>query len=318
MTFRQLEAFLAVARERSFGRAAHRIHLSQPTLSGHIQELERELGKRLFVRRGREAVLSEAGRVFESHAARVTAAAGDARQAMADLDGLGGGSLVIGASTTPGIYVLPRVVAEFQRRYPGIALTLRIGNSGLIEQGVRADELDLGIVGGHVLGPGERCVAAGLVDELVVIAAPRHPWARRGSVRPRELPAERMLVREPGSATRHVMERALQQAGIVLGPTLELDHTEAIKQYVMAGLGIAFVSGYAVAAEVRARQLTLVGVRGLRIRRHFHVIHAERRTLGASAQAFLAVLDAHATGRARRAGAPAGGGRRRSRRPSDQ
>jgi DNA-binding transcriptional LysR family regulator len=306
MTFRQLEAFLAVARERSFGRAAHRIHLSQPTLSGHIQELERELGRRLFVRRGREAVLSEAGRVFESHAARVTAAAGDARQAMADLDGLGSGSLLVGASTTPGIYVLPRAVAEFQRRYPGIALTLRIGNSGLIERGVRADELDLGVVGGHVLGPGERCVAAGLVDELVLITAPRHRWARRGSVSQRELPAERLLVREPGSATRHVMERALQHAGIAPGATLELDHTEAIKQYVMAGLGVAFVSSYAVATEVRARQLALVGVRGLRIRRHFHVIHAEGRTLGASGRAFLAVLEAHATGRAGRVGAPGG------------
>jgi DNA-binding transcriptional LysR family regulator len=306
MTFRQLQAFLAVARERSFSRAARRIHLSQPTLSGHIQELEGELGKRLFVRHRREVALSEAGRVFESHAARLAAAADNARQAMADLDGLGGGSLLVGASTTPGIYVLPRVVAEFQRRYPGIELRLRIGNSEVIEQGVRADELDLGVVGGHVLGPGERCVAAGLVDELVLITASRHPWARRGSVSQRELPTQRMLVREPGSATRQVVERALQQAGIDLAATLELNHTEAIKQYVMAGLGVAFVSGYAVATEVRARRLALVRVRGLRLRRHFHVIHGERRTLGASGRAFLAVLEAHATARARRAGTPAG------------
>ncbi len=306
MTFRQLEAFLAVARERSFSRAARRIHLSQPTLSGHIQELERELGQRLFVRRTREVALSEAGRVFESHAARLTAVASDARQAMADLDGLGAGALLVGASTTPGIYVLPRAVAAFQRRYPGIALTLRIGNSGVIEQAVRADELDLGVVGGHVLGPGERCVAAGLVDELVLITASRHPWARRGSVSRQNLSSERLLIREPGSATRHVMERALQQAGITPAGTLELNHTEAIKQYVMAGLGVAFVSGYAVRTEVRARQLAIVRVRGLRIRRHFHVIHAERRTLGASGRAFLAVLEAHAADR--RAEAPLGAG----------
>ena len=98
MTFRQVEAFLAVARERSFSRGARRIHLSQPTLSEHIRELEHELGKQLFLRRGRSVSLTEAGRVFEQHAARLAGAAADARQAMADPDGLGGGSLLVGAS----------------------------------------------------------------------------------------------------------------------------------------------------------------------------------------------------------------------------
>jgi DNA-binding transcriptional LysR family regulator len=290
MTFRQLEAFLAVVRERSFSRGARRIHLSQPTLSGHIQELERELGKRLFARRGREVTLTEAGRVFEPHAARVTAASDDARQAVVELDGLGRGSLIVGASTTPGVYVLPRAVAAFQRRYPGIELTLRIANSRVIEELVRAGELDLGVVGGHVLGPGEQCVAAGLVDELVLIAPPRHPWALRGGVARGRLAEARLLVREAGSATRQVMERSLQQAGITPRQTMELDHTEAIKQCVMAGLGVAFVSSHAVRTEVRARQLAIVPVRGLRMRRHFHVIQAEGRTLGASGRAFLAVL----------------------------
>jgi DNA-binding transcriptional LysR family regulator len=294
MTFRQVEAFLAVARERSFSRGAQRIHLSQPTLSEHIQELEQELGKRLFLRRGRSVSLTEAGRVFEQHAARLAGAAADARQAMADLDGLGGGSLLVGASTTPGIYVLPRAVAVFQRRYPRIDLTLQIANSRVIEERVRGHELDLGVVGGHVLGAGERCVAAGLVDELVLVAGAGHGLARRRTVSGRDVAAERLLVREAGSATRLVVERALQQAGITPVGTLELNHTEAIKQCVMAGLGVAFVSSHAVRGEVRARRLVVVPVRGLRIRRHFHVIHAEGRTLGASARAFLEVLEEQA------------------------
>ena len=295
MTFRQLEAFLAVARERSFSRAAGRIHLSQPTLSEHVRELERELGKRLFARRGRDVTLTEAGRVFQPHALRVATAADDGRQAVAHLDGLRHGSLVVGAGTTPGIYVLPRVVAAFQRRHPGIELTLHIANSGVIEQRVRDGEVDLGVVGGHVLGPGERCVAAGLVDELVLIAAREHPWSRRGRIGVAHLARERLLVREPGSATRQVMVRALQQAGVTLGATMELNHTEAIKESVMAGLGVAFVSSYAVRGELRARQIAVVGVRGLRIRRHFHAIHAEGRSLPASGRAFLAALDEEAT-----------------------
>jgi DNA-binding transcriptional LysR family regulator len=224
----------------------------------------------------------------------VAAATADARQAVAEVDGLGRGSLVIGASTTPGIYVLPRAIGVFRRRYPGIELALYIANSRVIEERVRADQVDFGVVGGHVLGPGEQCVAAGLVDELVLVVSPRHPWARRGSASPRDVARERLLVREEGSATRQVMERALQHAGITPVATMELNHTEAIKQCVMAELGVAFVSGYAIGAEVRARQLTVVPVRRLHIRRHFHVIHAERRTLGASGRAFLEVLDEQA------------------------
>jgi DNA-binding transcriptional LysR family regulator len=296
MTFRQLQCFLAVARERSFSLGAKRIHLSQPTLSEHIQELERELGHQLFVRRPGDVALTEAGRVFEPRAARVVGATEDAHQAMVDLGGLDKGSLVLGASTTPGIYVLPSAVARFRRRHPGIELILRIANSRDIEAWVQGGDLDLGIVGGHVLGPGERCVTAGLVDELVLVAPSRHPWARRRSIAQREVATERLLVREPGSATRQVVERALLQAGIVPGQTMELSNTEAIKEYVMAGLGVAFLSRYAVRREVAGRQLAVVPVSRLRIRRHFHVIHAETRTLSASGQAFLAVLNEHDRG----------------------
>jgi DNA-binding transcriptional LysR family regulator len=295
MTFRQLTSFLAVARERSFSRAARKIHLSQPTLSEHIHELERELGAPLFLRRARQVALTEAGRIFEPRASRVVGAADDARRAVLDLDGLTRGSLLIGAGTTPGVYVLPRVIAAFQSRYPGVELTLRIANSRVIEEEIRAERLDIGVVGGHVLGPGERCVAAGLLDELVLIVARNHPWARRRFVGRRDLVAERLLIRESGSATRQVMERALQHAGITVTRTMELDHTEAIKQSVMAGLGVAFVSTYAVAGEIRARQLAALRISGLRIRRHFHVIHGERRELSTSARAFLPLLERSAT-----------------------
>src|SRR5438046_6950879 len=228
MTFRQLETFLAIAREGSFGRAAARIHVSQPTLSEHIRELEQELGARLFHRSGRRVALTEAGRIFAPHAGHIVAAASDARHAIAEVDGLTQGTLLVGASTTPGIYVLPRIVAAFHQRHPHVTLTLSIANSGVIEERVRADELDVGVVGGHVLGPGERCVAAGLVDELVLIAPPRHPSTRRAPIRGRDVAGERLLIREPGSATRLVMERALQEAGISPSRTMELHHTEAI------------------------------------------------------------------------------------------
>src|SRR4029450_5250995 len=160
MTLRQLEVFLAIAREKSFSLAAKKIHSSQPTLSEHISERESELGKQLFFRKGRDRVVTvtEAGRVFEQFAERAVSAVESARQALADLDGLAHGSLLIGASTTPGLYVMPAIVAAFRAKYPGVGLKLQIANSKVIEDRVRERELDLGIVGGHAVSPGQECL----------------------------------------------------------------------------------------------------------------------------------------------------------------
>jgi len=290
MTLRQLEVFLAVAREKSFSRAAKRIHSSQPTLSEHVGELERELGRKLFVRHGREVTLTEAGRVFDQYASRVVTTVEEARQAMDELDGLSHGSLLLGASTTPGLYVMPGIIAAFRARYPGVELKLQVANSQVIEERVKGRELDLGVVGGHSVGPGEECLAAGLLDELVLIVPPGHAWAARREIAPELLADQPLLLREEGSATRSVTERALQRAGVRFKAVMELDHTEAIKQSVMAGFGVAFVSTYAVSGEVASGRLRAVRLRGLRVQRHFHVIHHESRRVTASARAFMELL----------------------------
>ena len=295
MTLRQLESFLALAREGSFTLAAERLHLSQPTLTEHIQELEREIGKALFARRYRQVVLTEAGRVLEPYVSRVMTTLESATQAIAELDGLRHGSVLLGASTTPGIYVLPRIIGRFRATYPGITLSLQIANTRTIEERIRGARLDVAVVGGHLLGAGEQCLTAGLVDELVLIVPPEHAWAKRGVVGIQQVSEEPLLLREEGSATRYLTERALQEAGVPYQVAMELDHTEAIKQAVMGGLGVSFVSAHAVRRELSAGNLISVRVRGLALRRHFHVIHAPRRPLSASAQAFVRLLEAEAT-----------------------
>jgi DNA-binding transcriptional LysR family regulator len=294
LSLRQFEVFLAVARARSFRRAAETLHVSQPALSQHIRDLERELGVRLFDRSRRMVTLTEGGRLLEDHAHRLFATLTSIREVLGELAGLTRGSLVIGASTTPGIYVLPRVIAVFRARHPGIALTLQIANSRQIEERLRGNELDLGVVGGHDLPGREQCLEVGLPDELVLAVPPSHPWARRREIRADELAAAPLLTRESGSATRQATERALHQAGVEYRVVMELGHTEAIKQAVMAGLGVAFVSIHAIRGEVRARLLAAVRLRGLRIRRHFHVLHNDARTLGRAALEFVALLTAPA------------------------
>ena len=308
MTIRQLEVFLAVARAQSFSRAAERIHLSQPTLSEHTRDLENELGVPLFVRRSRSVALTEAGRVFEDYATRVVSTLAAGRQALAELDGLQRGSLVIGASTTPGTYVLPALIARFRKHYPGITIGLRIANSRLVEERLRDGEVDVAVIGGHMLGRSERCVAAGIIDELQLIVPPDHPVTKRTMSRS-ALARERLLIREEGSATRQVTERALRQAGVAFEPAMELDHTETMKRTVMAGLGVAFVSHFAVADDIRDGRLRTIAIERLTIRRHFHVVHDERRPLSASARAFVRFLQEDGTAAA--TAKPVGAKRRR-------
>jgi DNA-binding transcriptional LysR family regulator len=291
MTLRQFEIFLAVVRARSFTRAADTLHLSQSTLSQHVIELERELGVRLFDRLGRAVMPTEAGRLLDEHAARIVATVAGLRRAVDELAGLARGSLVVGASTTPGLYVLPRAVAEFRRRFPRIDVSLRIANSRQTEERVRADEVDIGVVGGHVLGAAERCVAAALLDELVLIVPPSHAWAIRREVPAGAIAQTPLLIREPGSATRQVTERALREAGVSFTTAMELDHVEAIKQAVMAGLGVAFVSVHAIRGEVDTGRLRALRLKGLRLRRHFHIVHNQARTPTASARAFISLLE---------------------------
>jgi DNA-binding transcriptional LysR family regulator len=292
MTFRQLEVFLAVARAASFRRAAEVLHLSQPALSQHVRELETDLGTRLFDRLGRAVHLTEAGRVLQEHAIRLFSSVTDARRAIADLQGLQRGTLTIGASTTPGIYVLPGVLGVFRQRHPGIDVTLHLGNSEQVESRVRAGEFDFGLVGDQGANPAEEGLAASVADELVLVVSPGHAWARRRDIRPDELAAQPLLLREPGSATRQVTERALAGVGVSYRAGMVLPHTEAIKQGVLAGLGVAFLSIHAIKGELATGRLRALRVRGLRIVRHFHLIHHERRRLSAAARAFMELLAA--------------------------
>jgi DNA-binding transcriptional LysR family regulator len=301
MTLRQFEAFLAVARARSFRRAAETLHLSQPALSQHVRELEGALGARLFDRLGRIVHLTEAGQILEGHATRLFATLMDARHAIAELQGLERGTLSIGASTTPGIYVLPGVLGGFRQRHPAIEVTLQLGNSEQIQALVRAGDLDLGVVGDAGPSPGEANLAARMEDELVLVVGPAHAWARRRHIRPVELASQPLLLREQGSATRQVTERALAGAGVAYRPGMVLPHTEAIKRGVLAGLGVAFMSVYAIQGEQETGRLRALRLRGLRIVRHFHLIHHPQRRPGSAARVFMELFAAATPARTLRA-----------------
>ncbi|MGH2448112.1 MAG: LysR family transcriptional regulator, partial [Chloroflexota bacterium] len=201
MLSQRVRVFQAVARQLSFSRAARDLSLSQPGVSFHIKGLEQEMGVELFERVGRRLFLTDAGQTLAGYVQRLSLLEEEGRVALQELKGLDSGLLVVGASATIGIYLLPEVLGEFRDRYPGIKVSLRIGNKRHTLERLLENELDFGLVAGPVT---DRSLAAEpyLDDELVVIVAPNHRFAKPGTVYPGELRRETFLVREPGSGTQ--------------------------------------------------------------------------------------------------------------------
>lgn len=289
MNLHQLRIFQTVAKLGSFSRAAEELGISQPSVSIQVADLERSLGADLFEQLGKRIYLTDAGRVLEEYARRMLALSAEAETAVAEVKGLLRGRLAIGASTTPGTYVLPRILGHFQERFPQINVTLEIANTRRIQERLLRNELDLGVVGWEVTS--HNLVAEPfLEDELILMAPPTHPLATAGAVSAQALRDHRVIMRERGSGTREAMEAALGEAGVVLVPAMEFGSNEAVKEAVAGGLGLAILSRLAVAAEMASGRLVTVGLADVKIRRRFYTVHHRDKRIGQALKAFLEML----------------------------
>jgi len=286
MDSRDLEIFLAVARHLNFTRAGEELHLSQPSVSVRIRLLQEELGVKLFEQLGKKTCLTEAGLILERNAQRIVAAFADTRLAMQELKGLERGSLRIGASTTPGIYLVPGIVAAFKRQYPKIDVYVAIKDTRRVEDLIVKNEFDFGFVGGHLIGS-EIEVIPWRIDELALVVPRNHRFAARKKVRPKDLVNERFIFREQGSATQALVETNLRAWDLHLKAVMETDNPGAVKKAVQAGLGVAFLSRFAIGTELRAKLLVAVEVEGLNARRELRIIHRKDKHLTRAAQAFI-------------------------------
>ena len=286
MDVRDFEVFLALVKHLNFTRAGEEVHLSQPSVSVRIRRLEEELQVKLFDYIGKKVVLLDAGRLLEPYAHHAVTALDNARQAIREFQGLERGSLRIGASTTPGMYLVPRIIAKFHGQHPKIAIRLSIKNTGQVEEGIIKNEFDLGFVGGHLISD-EIEMLPWLTDELVLVVPPDHTLARRKQIKLSKLAKERFIYREPGSATRAVVEKKMRELNLPLEAAVELGNPEAVKQAVIGGLGIAFLSKFAIEMELKAKSLMAVKIRGVRINRELKIIHPNGRHLSRAAIALI-------------------------------
>jgi DNA-binding transcriptional LysR family regulator len=291
MNLHQLRIFVTVAKRGSFSRAAEELHISQPSASIQVADLERALGVDLFEQAGRQIHLTDAGRVLEDYAQRILALAEEARTAVSETAGLRRGHLTVGASPTPGTYLLPRIIAGFQDRYPQIGVALHIAASAEVGERLLRHELDLGVVGGKIHTPGVQAEPF-LDDEIVLVTPPAHPLAAAGSAGAMALRDHRVLLPERGSDTRKAIDEALSDAGHAVAPAMELTGNEAIKEAVAAGLGVALLSRLAARTEVAAGRLVVVPIPDLIIRRHFSLIHLKDKRLSQAVRAFIEMLRA--------------------------
>jgi DNA-binding transcriptional LysR family regulator len=287
-----LRIFVAVSQQKSFSAAAKALYISQPAVSKSIQKLEEELDLALFDRSGRNLELTEAGLLLLEYALRLFAIEHGAEDALAQLRGLEHGHLAIGASQTIGTYLLPSLLGEYHQHYPGIRLSLLIGNTLQVVEQLRTSPLDLAFVEGPVTGD-DLLISPWRNDQLVVIAPPHHPLIAEQPVTIDRIAGYPYVQREPGSGTREIVEQVFHQHGLELNVSLELGSNEAVKQAVIAGLGISIVSRATVVLETTAGKLMTIDTRDFSLSRRLTKIVVQERPVSRAATAFETLLKEH-------------------------
>jgi DNA-binding transcriptional LysR family regulator len=289
----RLVVFRAVAEQRSFRKAAEELYLTQPAVSMQIKALEQDVGAQLFDRTGAEIELTPAGRILLTRAVEAHDALAQAEQAIHALRAGHVGALDLGASTTIAQYVLPGLLGGFLRAHPLVQPKLISGNTELIVELLEKKKIGLGLIEGPARNRNVRTEPF-LEDELSLLVPAGHEWAEREKIACSEIADARLLMRERGSGTRRVVELALEKHGVkrsALNVTMELDSTEAIKSAAEAGLGVGFISRWAVRKDLRLGQnFKLIEIEGVRIQREFCIAHLARSETQGLAQEFRRYL----------------------------
>ncbi|TCT19849.1 LysR family transcriptional regulator [Thiobaca trueperi] len=284
ISLRQLRVFEAVARHLSHTRAAEELHLTQPAVSMQVRQLEDEVGLPLFERLGKRILLTEAGQEILHYSLTVNRSLREMEEVLESLKGVNRGRLQIAVASTVN-YFAPRLLAVFQRRYPGIGLRLDVTNRENLVQLLDSNAVDLVLMG---LPPTDIDVEseAFMDNPLVVIAPPDHPLAGARQIPLARLAGEIFVMRETGSGTRQAMERFFSERALTIRQGMQMTRNEAVKQAVRSGLGLSVVSLHTIELELETRRLVTLDVEGFPDRRHWYLVYRRGKRLSPAAGAF--------------------------------
>jgi LysR family transcriptional regulator, low CO2-responsive transcriptional regulator len=292
VTFRQLRVFVEVAQQGSVTGAAEVLHLTPPAVSMQIKEIESQVGLPLFDRQGRRIALSTTGEYFLVHAKRLLGALADAENAMARFKRLEHGLLTIGMVSTAK-YFVPQLLARFREDHQGVDVRLRVaGNRELLVTLLQAGEVDLAVMGRPPKEMATRSEAFA-AHPMVVVGPPEHPLQRVGQAPVAALAPYPFIVREQGSGTRNAMQQFFAEHRFMPSITMEISSNETIKQAVIAGMGLSFLSLHTVGLEVRSGLLRVLDIEDMPVMRTWNVVHLQSRTLSPAAEAFRYFLIEH-------------------------
>jgi DNA-binding transcriptional LysR family regulator len=289
MELRQLRTFVAVAELRHFARAASLCNLSQPAVSHQIALLEEEVGAKLLNRAARRVSLTVAGEVFLEEARRILGAVDRAHERMQEVARGAVGRIRLGATPTPGLYLLPALLAKYRSEHEAYDLRFEIGPVHALAERVARNDLDMAIVAGTL--PSELQTRSLSQDEFVIIAPTPSPLAHTRTLRPHQLEAEPWVLREEGSDTRRQVAAWWHRHRVAPTRTMTFDNPDAVKRAVMAGLGVAMVSRLTVVDDLASRHLAVVPVKGDLPTREFLVVDHPQKHHGAACRAMLQLLE---------------------------
>lgn len=283
-TFRQLRVFNEVARHLSFVRAAENLHLTPPAVTMQVKELEGHVGMPLFERRGKQVSLTTTGEYMLVYTRKILATIKDAEDAAARLQRAETGVLTIGLVSTAK-YFLMRMLAEFRSKHPGVELKLAMGNREQLVQMLQNNEVDIAVMGRP---PKELQTRAEpfAAHPHVFVSTPGHRLAQRGHLSVEDLRPYDFIVREPGSGTRVAMEKFFAEARVEPRLQIQLHSNETLKQAVMAGLGLGFVSLHTIGLELSQGLIALLDVEGAPVVRAWNVVHTQSKMLSPAAESF--------------------------------
>ncbi len=292
MDIHHLRVFTSVFKNRSFSRASEELYLTQPTISDHIRALEEELDCRLFDRLGRSIIPTKEAEILYNHAAEIIEKMNNIKEVIGRFKKEITGELIIGASTIPGTYLMPSIMAGFQRRYPSISFQIIISDSKGIVEKVSRHELLIGIVGAKLTNAQLDYIPF-MEDELILVSSPSLIKNNRISLK--GLLNYPMVLREEGSGTRREAEKILEVRGISFEDIKVagiFGSTDAVKQAVKAGLGVSILSRLSVKDELRYGVLKEIKVADIQMRRRFYTVTHKKRNLPAVYNAFLEYMKA--------------------------
>ena len=296
LTMQQLEALIHLVEERSFSRAARKMHLTQPSLTKHIRNVEEALGAKIVDRSSRSLALTPEGRVLHDYARRIVKLRDEARERILLLREKEAGDIRIAASTIPATYILPYAIGAFRKKHPGIRTTVRAADSSDVIETVLDNGAEIGFIGKKPSG-GKLIAEELWKDRLVLAVLSGHPWAKRRSVRIAEIVKAPFVIREKGSGTREALEECLRETAGQGLPHLniaaELGSSEAVKEAVIAGLGISVISVHAIRRELKSGILAALVVEGCPIERSFYLIYRRQFDLMAHHKIFLDYIRAY-------------------------